>query len=52
MDWKEKYVKMAVYFNGLMEGDDWMIEDAYKMMKEDGLVDEDGFWIYKEEDDL
>lgn len=47
--YKLLFEEMAYYFILSTEGDDVM-EEAYTLMREHGLVDEEGFWICKEED--
>jgi flagellar basal body rod protein FlgG len=51
MTWEQKYKQMAYYFIQLTEGDTYMMDDAFDLMRKDGLVDEDGFWIYEEDDE-
>jgi hypothetical protein len=40
---------MCKYYCSLIEGDTHMIDDAYKLMIAEGIVDEGGFEIYEEE---
>ena len=44
---KEDYAQWCV---DLMLGDTYMIDDLYEALKEDKLVDEDGEWIYEDEE--
>jgi hypothetical protein len=48
---RDKFEQMCRYYLSLMEGDTHMIEDAYTLMKREGIVDEDGFQIYEEDED-
>jgi len=50
-DWEARYRRMAKYFLMDMEGDTHHIESAYAMLREDGIVDEDGFEIHEEDED-
>ena len=43
--YKDAFEKMCRYYYSLMEGDDYLVENANKLMREFGLVDEEGFWI-------
>lgn len=45
--YKLLFEEMAYYFVCSAEGDDVM-EEAYALMRENGLVDEEGFWIHKD----
>ena len=35
----------------LIEGDDYMVDYIFAAMLEDGFADEDGEWIYKDNED-
>lgn len=48
--YKRLFEQMAYYFIRSAEGDDVM-EEGYALMRKHNLVDEDGFWIYDEEDE-
>lgn len=48
---REKFETMCRYYVSLIEGDTHLIEDAYVLMKEEGIVDEDGEMIYEEDDE-
>lgn len=43
------FKKMCHYYLSLTEGDDYLIDDAFALMREHGIVDEDGFEICEEE---
>ena len=43
---KEEY---AYFCTQLMEGDTYMIEDLYKALRGDGLVNSQDEWIYEDE---
>jgi hypothetical protein len=43
--YKDAFEQMCRYYYSLTEGDDLYVEDANKLMREFGLVDEEGFWI-------
>lgn len=48
---RELFLEMCRYYLSLMEGDTHLIEDAYALMKEQGVVDEDGFENYNGDDE-
>ena len=41
--------KLAHWIIQLIEGDDYMLDDIYAFLREEGFVDKDGFEIYDEE---
>lgn len=43
------FKKMCEYYLSLTEGDTHLVDDAYDLMREYGIVDEDGFAIESEE---
>lgn len=43
VDYYFAFLLMCGYYLSAMEGDTHRIEDAYALMKEHGIVDEDGF---------
>ena len=47
--YKLLFEEMSYYFMRSSEGDDVM-EEAFALMREHGLVDEDNSWIHKEKD--
>jgi hypothetical protein len=49
---REKFEQMCRYYISLVEGDTHMVDDAYALMKAEGIVDEDGFQIYEEDDEV
>jgi hypothetical protein len=49
--YKGLFKRMCGYYCSLMDGDTHHVEDAYALMKEHGIVDEDGEEIYEEEDE-
>lgn len=48
---RDLFEEMCVYYLSLMEGDTHMIDDAYALMKREGIVDETGERIYKEDEE-
>ncbi len=40
---EDKFKLMCSYYLSIMEGDTHIVDDAYSLMKEEGIVDEDGF---------
>jgi hypothetical protein len=48
---REKFRLMCTYYLSLTAGDTYMVDDAFKFMKEEGIVDEDGEEIYEEEEE-
>lgn len=48
--WQDAFKQMCRYYLSLTEGDDYLIDDAFALMRKHGIVDEDGFEIYEEED--
>jgi len=48
---REKFEAMCRYYVSLMEGDTHMVDDAYDLMKKEGIVDEDGEQIYEEDEE-
>jgi triphosphoribosyl-dephospho-CoA synthetase len=47
--YKLLFEEMSYYFMRCSEGDD-VIEEAFALMREHGLIDEDDEWIYKDAD--
>lgn len=45
---KKDYAKWCVM---LIEGDDYIVDDIYEALHDDGFVDEDQEWNYDHEDD-
>jgi hypothetical protein len=50
-DMENDFRLLAQYFLSVMEGDDYLIDDAYALLRKHGIVDEDGFAIFEEEED-
>ena len=48
--YKQAFYSMCNYFLSHMEGDDLYTEEAYKLMREHGIVDENGFPTGKDYD--
>jgi hypothetical protein len=48
--YKSAFEQMCNYYYSLMEGDTHRIDDAYKLMREFGIIDEDGEMIYGQEE--
>lgn len=47
-DWTARSHKLAYAIQGLIEGDD--PEEAAALLHKYGYTDEDGFWIYEEDE--
>ena len=47
--YKYAFGQMCYYYYSLMEGDTHNIEDATRIMREFGIIDEDGEMIYNDE---
>lgn len=48
--YKDLFKQMCHYYCSLIEGDDLYVEDAYKLMHEHGITDEDGFEIDQDDE--
>jgi hypothetical protein len=48
--YKDAFHEMCSYYYSLMEGDTHRIGDASKLMREFGIIDEDGEMIYEEDE--
>lgn len=46
---RDKFELMCEYYLSLVEGDTFMINVAFDLMKEEGIIDEDGNRIYDDE---
>ena len=51
---EEDFKLLAYYYYSLFEGDTYLIEDAFLMLRKYGIIDEDNEYIYEEDvsDDL
>lgn len=49
-DYAEAFRKMCHYYISLTEGDDYLMNDAFALMRKHGIVDEDGFEIDEDEE--
>jgi hypothetical protein len=49
-DTDKDFKLLAYYYLSLMEGDTHLIEDAYELLRNHGIVDENGERIYEDED--
>lgn len=49
--YKDAFEQMCRYYMSLMEGDTHRIGGAHKLMREFGIIDEDGELIYEDEDE-
>ena len=49
--YKDAFHEMCRYYMSLMEGDTHRIGDAHKLMREFGIVDEDGELTCEDEDE-
>jgi hypothetical protein len=47
---REKFIRMCGYYMSLMEGDTHQIGDAFKLMREEGILDKDDELIEEEEE--
>ena len=45
MVYENDFKMLAYYLVRVIEGDEYLIEDAYALLKKYQFVDEDGFWI-------
>lgn len=48
--WKRAFESMCTYYLSLTDGDTHYVENAFDLMREHGIVDEDGFEIVNEDE--
>lgn len=44
------FKKLTNYIDGLVEGDDYFLDEMYKLLQSYGICDEDGFFVYSGDD--
>lgn len=49
-DYADAFALMCQYFVRVVEGDDWVLDEAYDLMRKHGIVDENDELIEEDDD--